>query len=71
MVLFDEASSTAEAQAEALVKLGLPVVVVKLLSGGSTGSLKIPADSQFPGASHCPAYFIFADDVSMHVFMVH
>ncbi|XP_045128431.1 glutamate receptor-like [Portunus trituberculatus] len=61
MVLFDEGSGTAEAKAEALLKLGLPVVVVSLRGDGDSGPLEIPADSQFPGASDCPAYFIFAD----------
>ena len=66
MVLYDESSGAADA--EILLKLGLPAVVVTLSGGGDKdkGTLELPADIQFPPASDCPVYFIFSENVRIH-----
>lgn len=65
MVLYDERSKTASANA--LLRLGQPVVVERLGAGeGSENySLRLPDEAEFPGANDCPAYFIFSENVSM------
>lgn len=65
MVLYDQ-RGRAEA-AEALLRVGHPVVVEGLRAeeGGDGDALRLPDEAQFPGATDCPAYFIFSEKVSV------
>lgn len=67
MMLYDQRSITANA--EILLRLGQPVVVEGLRAdeGGDGDALRLPNEAQFPGASDCPAYFIFSEKVSTNI----